>query len=105
MSYILEITHDSPSYSRIFCTVIFLSCCPFDRHATVQGRAVYSIQCRLVEDLHEVAAIRFLVSATSTAARCDLFDYFIYVNLFNYFIYILFFDYAYYIHYIALTED
>jgi hypothetical protein len=80
-------------------------------------------QHQLVEDLHEVPMIRFLVSAASMAAHCDLFDYFVYFNLFDYFVYvnlfdyfvyvqlfdyflyILFFVYACYIHYIALTED
>jgi hypothetical protein len=38
--------------------------------------------------------IRFLVSASSMAARCDLFDYFIYVF---FFVYVLFFDYVHYI--------
>jgi hypothetical protein len=106
--------HNSSSYSLIFCVAIFLSCHPFDRCATVQERAVSPSQRQLVEDLHKVLVFRFLGSTTSTAARCDLFDYVIYVNLFDYFIYVQlfdyfvyihFFDYTCYIHYIALAED
>jgi hypothetical protein len=49
----------------------FLSCCPFDFRAVVQGRTVSLSQRRLLENLHEVPAIRFLGSASSTPARCD----------------------------------
>jgi hypothetical protein len=51
----------------------------------------------LLENYINLPAIRFLGSATSTATRYNLFDYFIYVHLFNYFVYVLFFDYFVYV--------
>jgi hypothetical protein len=48
----------------------FMPCCPFDRHAAIQRRAVSPSQCRLLENLHEVPVIKFLRSASSTAACC-----------------------------------
>lgn len=43
---------------------------PFDRRTDVQGRAMFSSQRRLLENLHKVPTIRFLGSASSTPARC-----------------------------------
>jgi hypothetical protein len=69
MYWILERT-DQP-HTLQFLHLRFLSYRPFDCHAAVQGRAVSPSQRRLLENLHEVPAVRFLGSASSTPTRCD----------------------------------
>jgi hypothetical protein len=44
--------------------------------------------------MHEVLATRFLGSASSMGAQCDLFDYFVYVLFFDY---AIFSDYVHYV--------
>jgi hypothetical protein len=59
----------------------------------VQRRAVSPSQRLVLENLHEVPAIRFLGSASSTRAHCNLINYFIYVF---FLVYVLFFNYVHY---------
>jgi hypothetical protein len=70
--YIREGHENRPaSNSLIFCAAIFLSCRPFDNHAVVQEKAMSPSQHRLLENLQEVPAIRFLGSAWSMPDYCD----------------------------------